>query len=120
LGNWPAWRLTSNPTVEPSTSNAPTNEGIDRLLVSYDRILASTAHLYAGAHDLTNPLISPSTAISAASRPRFWSPGRVMTTRGDGVAVGPSVGVVAHAHYLKTNAMLAELSFKAIEESLAD
>ncbi len=36
-----------------------TNEGIDRLLVSYDGILASAAHLYAGAHDLTDPLISP-------------------------------------------------------------
>ncbi len=38
--------------------------------------------------------------------------------RGRGWAL--TVGVVAHAHYLKTNAMLAELSFKAIEESLAD
>ena len=36
-----------------------TNEGIDRLLVSYDGMLASAARLYAGAHDLTDPLISP-------------------------------------------------------------
>ncbi len=36
-----------------------TNEGIDRLLVSYDGILASAARLYAGGHDLTDPLISP-------------------------------------------------------------
>ncbi len=36
-----------------------TNEGVDRLLVGYDGILASAAHLYAGVHDLTDPLISP-------------------------------------------------------------
>jgi acetyl esterase/lipase len=36
-----------------------TNEGIDRLLVSYDGMLASAARLYAGGHDLTDPLISP-------------------------------------------------------------
>jgi acetyl esterase/lipase len=36
-----------------------TNEGVDRLLVTYDGILASAARLYAGAHDLTDPLISP-------------------------------------------------------------
>lgn len=36
-----------------------TNEGVDRGLVSYDGILASAARLYAGAHDLTDPLISP-------------------------------------------------------------
>jgi acetyl esterase/lipase len=36
-----------------------TNEGVDRLLVSYDGILASAARLYAGVHDLTDPLISP-------------------------------------------------------------
>ena len=36
-----------------------TNEGIDRLLVGYDGILAAAARLYAGAHDLTDPLISP-------------------------------------------------------------
>ncbi len=36
-----------------------TNEGVDRLLVTYDGILASAARLYAGSHDLTDPLISP-------------------------------------------------------------
>ncbi len=36
-----------------------TNEGVDRLLVSYDGILASAVRLYAGARDLTDPLISP-------------------------------------------------------------
>ncbi len=36
-----------------------TNEGVDRLLVGYDGILASAARLYAGVHDLTDPLISP-------------------------------------------------------------
>ncbi len=36
-----------------------TNEGADRLLVTYDGFLASAAHLYAGSRDLTDPLISP-------------------------------------------------------------
>ena len=36
-----------------------TNEGVDRLLVTYDGILAAAARLYAGSHDLTDPLISP-------------------------------------------------------------
>lgn len=36
-----------------------TNEGVDRLLVGYDGILAAAARLYAGVHDLTDPLISP-------------------------------------------------------------
>jgi len=36
-----------------------TNEGVDRMLVTYDGILASAARLYAGTHDLTDPLISP-------------------------------------------------------------
>ncbi len=36
-----------------------TNEGVDRLLVTYDGILASAARLYAGSHDLIDPLISP-------------------------------------------------------------
>ncbi|MCH7584834.1 MAG: alpha/beta hydrolase [Acidobacteria bacterium] len=36
-----------------------TNEGVDRMLVTYDGILASAARLYAGSHDLTEPLISP-------------------------------------------------------------
>ena len=36
-----------------------TNEGVDRLLVTYDGFLASAAHLYAGSRDLTDPLISP-------------------------------------------------------------
>ena len=36
-----------------------TNEGIDRLLVTYDGLLAGAAKLYAGDHDLKDPLISP-------------------------------------------------------------
>ena len=34
-------------------------EGIDRVLVTYDGILRGAARLYAGEHDLKNPLISP-------------------------------------------------------------
>ena len=36
-----------------------TNEGIDRLLVTYDGILEQAAKLYAGGQDLKTPLISP-------------------------------------------------------------
>ncbi len=36
-----------------------TNEGIDRVLVTYDGILAGAAKLYAGGRDLKHPLISP-------------------------------------------------------------
>jgi monoterpene epsilon-lactone hydrolase len=36
-----------------------TNEGLDRILVTYDGILSASAKLYAGEHDLKNPLISP-------------------------------------------------------------
>jgi len=36
-----------------------TNEGVDRLLVTYEGFLASAAHLYAGSRDLTDPMISP-------------------------------------------------------------
>jgi acetyl esterase/lipase len=36
-----------------------TNEGVDRLLVTYDGVLAAAARLYSGSHDLTEPLISP-------------------------------------------------------------
>ena len=36
-----------------------TNEGIDRLLVTYDGLVAGAAKLYAGDHDLKDPLISP-------------------------------------------------------------
>ncbi|NDV92259.1 alpha/beta fold hydrolase [Alteromonas sp. 345S023] len=36
-----------------------TNEGIDRVLVSYDATLAAAASLYADKEPLTNPLISP-------------------------------------------------------------
>ncbi|MEM7049820.1 MAG: alpha/beta hydrolase fold domain-containing protein [Acidobacteriota bacterium] len=35
------------------------NEGIDRMLVTYDGILAEAAKLYAGGRDLRTPLISP-------------------------------------------------------------
>ena len=36
-----------------------TNEGIDRVLVGYDGLLSASAHLYAGDHDLKDPLLSP-------------------------------------------------------------
>jgi len=36
-----------------------TNEGIDRLLITYDGILEGAARLYAGDNDLKDPLISP-------------------------------------------------------------
>ena len=36
-----------------------TNEGIDRLLVTYDGVLESAARLYADGHDLKSALISP-------------------------------------------------------------
>ncbi len=36
-----------------------TNEGIDRILVTYDGLLADAAKLFAGDHDMKNPLISP-------------------------------------------------------------
>lgn len=36
-----------------------TNEGIDRILVTYDGALAAAARLYANGEDMKNPLISP-------------------------------------------------------------
>jgi len=36
-----------------------TNEGLDRVLVTYDGLLGAAARLYAGDHDLKNPLLSP-------------------------------------------------------------
>jgi epsilon-lactone hydrolase len=36
-----------------------TNEGIDRVLVTYDALLGGAARLYASGHDLKDPLISP-------------------------------------------------------------
>ncbi len=36
-----------------------TNQDIDNFLVTYDGLLASIAKLYAGKHDMKNPLISP-------------------------------------------------------------
>jgi acetyl esterase/lipase len=36
-----------------------TNEVVDRVLVTYDGVLAAAARLYAGDHDLKDPLISP-------------------------------------------------------------
>jgi monoterpene epsilon-lactone hydrolase len=36
-----------------------TNEGIDRVLVSYDGMLSAAAQLYAHGADLTDPLLSP-------------------------------------------------------------
>lgn len=35
------------------------NEGVDRILVTYDGLLSACAHLYAGGHDLRDPLLSP-------------------------------------------------------------
>lgn len=36
-----------------------TNEGVDRLLISYDATLAMPARLYAGSHDMTDRRVSP-------------------------------------------------------------
>ena len=36
-----------------------TNEGIDRLLITYDGLLDAAARMYAGNHDMKDPLISP-------------------------------------------------------------
>ena len=36
-----------------------TNEGIDRILITYDGLLRTGADMYADGQDLTNPLISP-------------------------------------------------------------
>lgn len=36
-----------------------TNEGLDRILVTYDGVLGAAAELYGGGHDLKDPLISP-------------------------------------------------------------
>ena len=36
-----------------------TNEGVDYLLVTYEGVLAGAAKLYAGDHDMIDPLISP-------------------------------------------------------------
>ena len=36
-----------------------TNEGLDRVLVTYDGLLGAAARLYADGHDLKDPLISP-------------------------------------------------------------
>ena len=36
-----------------------TNEGLDRILVTYDGLLGAAAQLYADGHDLKDPLISP-------------------------------------------------------------
>jgi monoterpene epsilon-lactone hydrolase len=36
-----------------------TNEGVDNVLVSYEGLLEGAAKLYAGDHELTDPLISP-------------------------------------------------------------
>ncbi len=36
-----------------------TNEGLDRILVTYDGLLGAAARLYADGHDLKDPLISP-------------------------------------------------------------
>ncbi len=36
-----------------------TNEGVDRILPSYDGLVSAAARLYAGDHELTHPLISP-------------------------------------------------------------
>ena len=36
-----------------------TNEGLDRVLVTYDGLLGAAARLYANGHDMKDPLISP-------------------------------------------------------------
>lgn len=42
-----------------SSDSLHTNEGIDRILVTYDGALKAAAELYAGEYDLKHPLISP-------------------------------------------------------------
>ncbi len=36
-----------------------TNEGLDRVIPTYDGFVGAAARLYAGSHDMTDPLISP-------------------------------------------------------------
>ena len=44
----------------PATRRALyTNEGLDRVLVTYDGSLGAAARLYAAGHDMKDPLISP-------------------------------------------------------------
>ena len=48
-----------------------TNEGLDRVLVTYDGLLGAAARLYAGGHDLKDPLISPVYGDFAGFPPTF-------------------------------------------------
>lgn len=78
-----------------------TNEGIDRVLVTYDGLLLAAARLYAGDNDLKDPLISPvygnfggfpPTFLVSGTRDLFLSD-TVRTHRGLRVA-----GVLADLH----------------------
>jgi len=48
-----------------------TNEGIDRILVTYEGLLKGAALLYANGHDLTDPLLSPIYGDFAGFPPTF-------------------------------------------------
>ena len=48
-----------------------TNEGLDRILVTYDGLLGAAARLYADGHDLKDPLISPVYGDFAGFPPTF-------------------------------------------------
>ena len=59
-----------------------TNEWVDNVLVSYDGYLGRAARLYAGAHDMADPLLSPingtfedfpPTTLTAGTRDLFLS-----------------------------------------------
>jgi monoterpene epsilon-lactone hydrolase len=48
-----------------------TNEGLDRILVSYEGLLKEAAKMYAGGNDLRNPLLSPIYGDFGAFPPTF-------------------------------------------------
>ena len=52
-----------------------TNEGVDRILVTYDGLLGAAARLYADGHDLKNPLLSPVYGGFAGFPPTYFVTG---------------------------------------------
>lgn len=53
------WLGTPWADLTKTSDSLYTNEGIDRVLITYDGMLGAMAELYAGDEDLTHPLISP-------------------------------------------------------------
>ncbi len=53
------WLGTPWADLTKTSDSLYTNEGLDRVLVTYDGMLGAMARLYAGDHDLEHPLISP-------------------------------------------------------------